>query len=803
MIKNYLKIAWRHMTRHRGYAVINVLGLTLGITCCLFIFLWVRDEKQMDDFGRKDIYVLYATVEANGQRNGLYTTPAYYGDTAHSRRSYVEDALGAVPEIKYLANYAIGYALPWGYPESLQVGDKILKKNGVRVGEDFFKIFRFPLIEGDAETALKDMYGMVLTRKTATALFGSPRAAMGKQVRFENTRQFVVTGVCEDMPVHSTMQFDFLNNWEAQRRLFEYSGNEIRTYVELKPGSDPEKVSSLLTQYMRKAMPAQKGVSFRVGLQRVSDQYLHNVFVNGVPATGRIEYVRIFSGVAIFILLIACINFMNLSTARSVQRAREVGLRKVVGSSRGQLIGQFIGESVLFSFLALLLSIGLLVILMPAFNRLTGKQIEVPVGQPFFWGALAGVALVTGIIAGSYPALYLSSLQPVRTLKGVFRFTRGSILFRKGLTVFQFVLSVFLLIATIVISRQTSFIQHTNLGYDREDLIYVRIEGQLQNIKNYELFKQRLMQMPGIAMVDRSTETPHSMKFDVETDDIKWEGKPVNAHVPVEPASVGFDFVKIMGLTIVQGRDFSRQDPTDSSDAFLVNEEAVRQMGLSNPIGKWVSAWKKKGHIIGVLKDYHTRSLRDPIRPLLLDVKEYEYFGMILVKTRPGQTKEALASMAEVYKGIEPNLAFDWQFVDDEYRKMYNSEMITAKLSVLFASLAIAISCLGLFGLVLFAAEQRTREIGIRKVLGATIGQILALFSGDFLKLVILAFAIAGPLGWFAMHSWLGNFAYRVDLSWWVFVAAGAGIGGIALVTVSYQAMKTALANPVDSLRSE
>ena len=806
MIKNYLKIAWRNMTRHRGYAIINVLGLTLGIMCCLFIFLWVRDEKQMDNFGRKDIYTAYMTIDADGHRTGAYSTPSHLVDTNEVHRHmrfYLEDAKPEVPGIKYVVNYGLGYALPWGYPESLQVGDKLIKRNGVRVSEDFFKVFGFPLVEGDPETALKDMYGMVLTRKTAVALFGSPHAAMGKQVRFENTRQFVVTAVCEDMPVHSTMQFDFLNNWEAQRALLEYSGNEIRTYLELQPGSDPEKVAALLTKYVRAAEGPIKGVSFRLGLQRVSDQYLHNVFVNGEPTTGRIEYVRIFSGVAIFILLIACINFMNLSTARSVHRAREVGLRKVVGSSRGQLIGQFIGESVLFSLLGLLLSIGLLLMLMPAFNRFTGKQIELPLAQPLFWSALAGVALVTGIIAGSYPALYLSSLEPVKTLKGVLRFTRGSIIFRKGLTVFQFVLSVFLLIATIVISRQTNYIEHTNLGYDRENLVYVRIEGQLQQMKNYELFKQRLSPMPGIAMVDRCTEAPHSMKFDVENDDIKWEGKPMNAHVPVEPASVGFDFVRIMGLTVVQGRDFSRLNPTDSSDGFLVNEEAVREMGLKDPIGKWVSAWQKKGHIIGVLKDYHSRSLRDPIRPLLLDVKEYEYFGMILVKTKPGQTKEALASMAAVYRSIEPNLAFDWQFVDEEYQKMYNSEMTTAKLSVLFASLAIAISCLGLLGLVLFAAEQRTKEIGIRKVLGATIGQILTLFSVDFLKLVVLAFLIAGPLGWYAMHAWLGNFAYRVELSWWIFAAAGTGIAVLALLTVSYQAVRTALSNPFRALRSE
>jgi putative ABC transport system permease protein len=802
MIKNYLTIAWRHMTRHRGYALINVLGLTLGITCCLFISLWVGDEESVDRFTGKNIYTVFETIKGDGQTYGTYTTPGRRIDSTHFSY-YLEDVGSAVPDVRNVVCYATGYELPWGHPETLQVGEKILKLDGARAGADFFRLFGLPLVEGDAATVLKDMHGMALSRRTAVALFGSPKVAMGKQVHFENSMNFVVTGVYADLPANSSLHFDFLNNWEAKKYLLQGASNEIKTYVGLAPGANVRKVEALLTGYLKTAMGPQKGVTFELGLQRVSDQYLHNVFVNGRPATGRIAYVRIFSGVAIFILLIACINFMNLSTARSVQRAREVGLRKVVGSSRAQLIGQFMGESLLFAIFALVLSIGLLLVLLPAFDRFTGKQIELPFTQPLFWTSLVVVTLVTGIIAGSYPALYLSSLQPVKTLKGVLRFTRGSILLRKGLTVFQFVLSVFLLIATIVISRQTDYIRHTDLGYDRENLIYVRVEGQLSKLENYELFKERVTRMPGVAMVDRSSETPHSMTFDVFDDQIKWEGKPVNASVGVEPSSVGFDFVKLMKLEIVKGRDFSRVSPGDSVDAFIVNEEAVKEMGWKEPIGKWVQAWNKKGHVIGVVKDFHTRSLRDPIRPLLLDVKEYQDFGLIMIRTEPGQTKEALASIAAVYKNIEPNLAFAWQFVDEECQKMYNSEMTTAGLSVLFAGLAIGISCLGLFGLVLFAAEQRTREIGIRKVLGATLGQILGLFSLDFLQLVLLAFLIAGPLGWYAMHSWLGNFAYRVELSWWIFMAAGTGIAAMALLTVSYQAVKAALANPVRSLRSE
>jgi len=456
----------------------------------------------------------------------------------------------------------------------------------------------------------------------------------------------------------------------------------------------------------------------------------------------------------------------------------------------------------LFAVLAMAASILLLFLLLPAFNHFTDKQIILPLTQPIFWATLLAITLVTGMIAGSYPALSLSALQPIRTLKGIFRFTTGAIWFRKGLTIFQFVLSIVFLIATIVIVRQTRYVQNTNLGYDRDNLIYIRIEGQLSKPDKYRLFKQQASVMPGIRIIDRSTETPHSMDFVID-DAIKWEGKGKNDHVGFKPASVGFDFVRLMDLKTVQGRSFSPLNATDSADAFMVNEEAVRRMGMKDPIGKWVSAWKKKGHIIGILKDYHTGSLHEPIKPVILDVKEYEYFGVIMIRTYPGQTPQALASLEKVYKEMNPGYAFAYQFVDEEYKKMYATEQITSRLSILFAVLAILISCLGLLGLVMFAAEQRVKEIGIRKVLGASLGQIVSLFAKDFLQLVLIAFLIAGPLAWYTMNSWLHDFAYRIAISWWIFALAGISALLIALLTVSHQALRAATANPVKSLRSE
>lgn len=803
MLKTYFKIAWRNVTRHRIHTAINVTGLALGITCCLFIFLWVKDERRIDNFypEGQDLYTVYQTVTADGKVNGDYSTPVRFIN--NNVVFTLEDIKSAVPEIKQQAFYRTGYELPWGHAESFRVGDKMLKLEGSRASEDFFSLFRYPMLAGNAATALSDVSSIAISRKMAAQFFGRPADAIGKTIRYENRLDFTVSAVFEDLPAESSLKHDFIINWEAQKKYqLEYSSNNFRTFLRLSPNADVKHVEESINQVLKTLLGHQQGVTLRVGLQRYGDSYLHSNFVNGRPEGGRIEYVRIFSGVAIFILLIACINFMNLATARSVKRAKEIGLRKVVGSTRLNLIGQFLGEALVFSLLATALSVLLLIILLPVFNHFTGKAIASPLTDASFWLSLLGLALGAGVVAGSYPALYLSSLQPIRVIKGVVRFSQTAILFRKGLTVFQFTLSILLIIATIVITRQTNYVQHTHLGYDKENLIYIRIEGDLTKIRNYLSFKTQASRMPGIAMVDRSTEAPHAMGFLV-ADDINWEGKQKNQSVGFKPASVGFDFVRLMKLQIVEGRDFIPNNALDSSDAFMVNEEAVKEMGMQHPLGKWVSAWKKKGYIIAVLKDYHTHSLHEPIKPVMIDVKEYEDFGVIIVRTQPGRTKEALASLATVYRNVNPNYPFAYQFVDEEYKKLYSSELIISQLSILFAALAILISCLGLLGLVMFAAEQRIKEIGIRKVLGASLGQILTLFSRDFLQLIGIAFFIAAPLGWYFLHRWLQDFAYKVALSWWIFAVAGAAAVVIALLTMSYQAMRAALANPTKSLRAE
>jgi putative ABC transport system permease protein len=822
MYKHYLIVAARNLVRQKIFSSINIIGLALGMTCCLFILLWVKDEKSVDNFHENgdQLYNIYQTVNSNNVITGSYATTVWYKDN----RAYipVADIKEAVPEVAHITFYATGYELPWGYPETFQVGDKIHKFEGSRAGEDFFIMFSYPVIAGDRNTALKGINGIALSRKMAAIFFDSPENAVGKSIRYENKLDFVVTAVFEDVPAHSTLKFDFLINWESQMTYrVDWASHNVLTTIQLGKQADVRAVENKINRFVQSRLDQNDPRKVSLGLQPFRDQYLAANFVNGRPAGGRIEYVRIFSGVAVFILIIACINFMNLATARSIKRAKEIGVRKVVGSSRGSLIRQFLGESMVLSFFAVILSLGLLHLLLPAFNIFTGKQIVFPASEISSWLILLCLTLFTGLVAGSYPALFLSSLKPVRVLKGAVRFSAGALWFRKSLAGFQFVISIVLLIVTIVISQQTNYVQHTHLGYDKENLIYMRIEGELmdsrnepKNYRKYSLFKEMALTMPGIAAIDRSSEAPHAMSFVVDANDgnssadtgddaIQWEGKEKRISVGFKPMSVGFDFLKVMNLKIAEGRGFSKEIASDSADAFMINEEAVRQLNTKDPIGKWISAWKKKGHIIGVLKDYHTNSLHEPMKPLVLDVKEYEYFGVLLIRTQPGKTKEALASLEKVYKVVNPNYPFAYQFIDQEYDKLYRNEQVVTKLSNAFAILAIVISCLGLLGLVMFSSEQRTKEIGIRKVLGATVANIIILLSKEFAKIVCVSFVIAAPIAGYAMHKWLQGFAYRIDLGWWIFAGAGAAAVLIAMFTASLQAVSAALANPVKSLRSE
>lgn len=820
MFRHYATVAFRNVIRQKSFSAINIIGLALGMTCCLFIFLWIQDEKAVDNFhanGRK-LYVIYQTTTAGGKINSNYSTPyqLLYQNLAFKKRDEaaaidINEIKQAVPQAEKMTSYATGYELPWGHSETFQAGEKLQKFDGSRASKDFFTMFSYPLIAGDANGALHDISSIAISRKMAEFFFLTPQDAIGKSIRYENKIDFVVTAVFENVSTQSSLTFDFLINWDSQMKQLEWASPHVLTVLQLEESADIDLVESKLNQFLQSRMDKNDAEKITVGLLPYGDRYLYSTFVNGKPAEGRMVYVRIFTGVAVFILIIACINFMNLATARSIKRAKEVGVRKVVGSSRFSLINQFFGESILLSFLSVFVSVILIQIFLPLFNDLAVKKISSPMFLPSYWMLLVTLSLVTGILAGIYPALYLSSLKPSWILKGTLRFANSAIWFRKGLVVFQFTLSIALVIATIVVSHQTYFVQNTNLGYDRDNIVYITIEGEIN--PKYALFKERALRMPGISMVDRSSEAPHAMGFIVDEADglkntntnedaIQWEGKE-NISVGFKPASVGFDFIKTMNLKVAEGRDFSKSFATDSADAFMVNEEAVKQMGMKDPIGKWISAWNKKGHIIGILKDYHTNTLREPIKPLIIDVKEYEYFGVVIVKLEQGKTKEGLASLQAVCKEINPNYPFAFQFLDQEYDKLYRTEQVITKLTGIFALLGITISCLGLLGLAMFTAEQRTKEIGIRKVLGASILSIINLLSKEFLSLLFISFLIAAPIGGYFMHQWLQGFSYKIELSWWIFALAGASALIIALITVSVQAIKSATVNPVKSLRVE
>ena len=803
MIRHYLLTAFRNTTRNKAFSTINVLGLALGMTCFLLIFLWVADEKSVDNFHENNskLYTLYHTTTSNGNVFGGYGIPDWYGNPNEQDDPVLANELKeAFPEVLFAANYATSYELPWGYPCTFQYGDIQHKIKGSTAGEDFFKMFSYSLIAGDAATALDEINTMAISEKMAGMFFESPEDAIGKVMRYQNFKDLVVKAVFKDTDKKSSLQFDYLISWKnTVKRDILRSDNKFPTYIQLKENTDPALFAEKLKDFQNQRFDYPENYEVDLGIQPFGDRYLVSNFVNGEPKEGRMEYVTIFSGVAIFILIIACVNFMNLATAKSLKRAKEVGVRKVIGSNRGYLIGQFLGESLLLSFMALISSLVLVNLLLPIFNDFSGKQMAMPLDDSTYWLFLIGLTIAAGLASGSYPALFLSSLRPVRVLKGLTRFSKSALWFRKGLAVFQFSLSILLLIATLVVSRQTDYVQNKHLGYDKENIVYLRIEGDLN--RKYAVLKERLLTLPGIAMVDRSSEAPHNMGFEMSSP-FTWEGQQEGEAVSFKPTSVGFDFVNMMGLEVVDGRGFSKEFATDTA-AFMVNETALRQMGMENPLGKRISAWNKHGHIIGILKDYHISSLHEEIKPLIVDVKEDLGFGIIMVKTHPGQTKEALKSLELANAEINPNYPLAYEFMDQEYAQMYESEAIVSKLSNVFALLAILISCLGLLGLAMFSAEHRTKEIGIRKVLGASISSIVAMFSKEFVELVLISFIIAAPIAWYLMDSWLQGFAYSISLAWWIFALTGASAVLIALLTVSFQTMRAALRNPVRSLRAE
>jgi putative ABC transport system permease protein len=794
MLKNYFLTAWRNLVRNKAFSLINILGLASGLTCSLLILLWVQDERRMDAFHARGsrLYAVYERTFSEGKVDAGLRTPGLLARELKRK----------IPGIRY----ATTYDHKEGEETVFSLNDKRMSLPGSAADSSFFQMFSFPLLEGTPATALSSPNSIAISKTMAISFFGSARAAFGRSLRMNNRRLMHITAVFDDLPTTSSLQFAFVYNYNNLLQDIDFLSDWIfrrpSTIIELQPGVDPAGVEARIKDFVTPYLHTDNaGNRLELGLQRFDETYLHNIFSNGYPEGGRIEYVRLFTVIAMFILLIACINFMNLATARAVKRAKEVGIRKAIGALRGALIAQFIGEALLMTVFAIVVALMLVILALPAFRALTGKSIVLPLDSPAFWLAMMGLLLLTGLVAGSYPALFLSSLRPVRVLKGTLKFGASALLFRKGLVLFQFVLSIVLIAGTLVISNQVHYMQTKDLGFDRDNLVYIPFQGDLWY--RYQVFNQQLLGQPGIAGVTESMQAPSHIEH--VGYDIGWDGKPADEHVMAIHNGINYGYLDMMKVPIIQGRDFSRDHPTDSG-ALIINEKFRAMMGLKDPVGKHITFFGERHPIIGVVKDFHLRSLRDPIEPLILffaDTTNYVYGGGVLVKTVPGQAHEAVTSMEKVFRSLEPAFPFRYYFADEEYQKLYNSEQTVGRMADSFSALAIIISCLGLLGLSIFTAEQRRKEIGVRKVIGARTGSIVALLSREIVRLILLAAVIATPLAWMAMHSWLQGFAYRVTIGWWVFFAAGGVALLIALVTISWQAVKAATANPVSALRSE
>jgi ABC-type antimicrobial peptide transport system permease subunit len=757
------------------------------MTCSLLIMLWVKDELHMDKFHQNDKR-LYRVMENQFYSGDISTFPSTPGILA-------ENIVKDIPDIQ-LASQML-----WEEEPLFTVGNTFDKEKGRYVQKDFLRMFSFKLAKGDAATALARPDAVVISKKLADKYFIGENP-VGKLIKIDNKENVIVTGVLEEIPKSSSLKFDFLLNYglwfKRNDWAKEWGNNGPRCYVLLAANTSVDKVNAKIKNYIKSK---DKKSNVELFLQNYGESYLYSNWDNGKQNGGRIEYVRIFSVVAIIILLIACINFMNLATARSLRRAREIGVRKVVGAGKPQLIGQFIGESLFVSFLAMCLSLLIVALLLPTFNSLTDKHLSLNLSDTSFLLMVVILIVVTGVTSGFYPALFMSSLRPIVVLKGMLKFKSGATYFRKALVVFQFALSIILILGMIIIYRQIDYIHNKNLGFAKEGLLYMPLEGELQ--KNFMTFKQELLKQPGIKNVSSAQSSP--LETGSSTSGVKWPGKDTTKLILFSTNPITYDYIKTMGIQLVNGRDFSSDYSLDTMN-YLINEAAARKIGYKDPVGKELTMWDDKGVIIGVMKDYHHNSLHVPIEPLILRLFKQSwnsYWGNVIIRTEKGKTKQAISSMEKVFKQFNPGFPFKYYFTDDEISKNYKAEHTVSKLSRYFAFLAIFISCMGLFGLVMFTTEQRTKEIGIRKVLGASVPGIVQMLSKDFLKLVFIAAVIAFPVAWWAMHKWLADFAYRIDIGWWVFVVAGIAAALIALVTISFQAIKAAITNPVKSLRTE
>jgi ABC-type antimicrobial peptide transport system permease subunit len=782
MFINYLKIALRNIKRHKGYSFINIVGLAVGMACCILIFLWVRDELSYDKFHKNvnDIYRVVFADHSTGQTVHSWRTPPPLAPMMKETFPGIEDSTRLHIRESILVKYQ----------------DKSLREAAGFADAPVFKIFTFNFVKGNPESAFRNPYSVVITETMAQKYFGSQNP-LGKRLTIENQFDLNITGVIKKMPHNTLLQFDFLTPFETIK---EFIGEEnlqhwgycgYHTFLLLKKGTNINEFNKKIASFLNKNNPKLK---VQLYLQPLTRIHLYSL-----GGGGAIVYVTIFSLIALSVLLIACINFMNLSTARSTKRAKEIGLRKVVGAKRTHIIRQFFGESILLAIAALLFSLLLVELLLPVFRTLSGKPLTLIKnlsGSLDFLLGLAGIALLTGIISGSYPALYLSSFQPVKVLKGTVK--SGSSLFRKGLVVVQYSLAIILIIGTTVIYNQLDYMKNRDPGFNRDNLVCIKMNKDLTG--KYVSFRNELMRNPDVLDV---TSTSVLVGTGTNLSGIKadWQGKDPEKRVRFHVISVDYDFFETFNMKMALGRSFSREYPTDNKKIIL-NEEAVRQMEINSPVGKQFTVFGHTGEIIGVVRDFNLEPLHKKVEPMILMFLD-DWNSRIIARVKPGSLPATIAYLENTAKKFAPGFPFEYTFLDEAFDRLYRSEQRLGTLFNIFSILAIFIASLGLFGLSSFTAEQRTKEMSIRKTFGASWSNILFLFSKTFAKWVLLANIIAWPAAYLAMDKWLRNFAYRTGMGIEIFFLSALLVLMIAMATVSFQSIKSALVNPVEAFRYE
>lgn len=787
MFRNYIVITLRNLVKNSTYSFINIAGLAIGITCSLLILLWVNDELAFDRFFSKTdrLYQVYVNSTFDGRVNTWNSVPL----PTHE---------GLKPENANIVNTCV---TDWGGDHLLTVGETRIRKRGFFASEEFPTMFEFDFVKGSPKQVLAEPYQIVISESTARALFADDEP-MGKMIRVNNRHELKVAGVIRDVPTNSTFQFDVLMPWKLNEEEQWVKNNKdnwgnysFQVFMELNSPDAKEtveaKIKDLLTRHGETDTPKE------LFLHPLTRWRLYSNFENGKSAGGMIDYVRMFTVIAIFILVIACINFMNLSTARSERRAREVGIRKSIGSQRRQIVLQFLGESLFISFVAFVIAMLMAQLLLPFYNDLVQKKLFIDYTSPQFWMFSLGLIFFTGVIAGSYPAFYLSSFQPVKVLKGKVQTGKRGSTPRKVLVTLQFGFSILLIIGTIVIYQQIQLVKNRDLGYAQENLITVEYTRELQ--ESYRALKNELLTSGAVSSVTISNSAIYRIN---SNNFLGWPGKPEDLRVIFATIATEYDYTKTMGIKVLEGRDFSEDFKSDTA-AIMVNKTALNLMGLKDPIGTQLDLWGGKRELIGIVDDVLMGNPYAPIGPMFF-ILDPDWINVITIRMeKTNDIKGSLATIENVFKKYNPAYPFEYRFADEEFAKKFATIDMTSSLANLFAALAIMITGLGLFGLAAFTAEQRTKEIGIRKVMGASVPGLVSLISKDFSRLVLIAFLISAPISWWLLDTYLNRYKYRVDIAWWVFPATGLIAMIFALVIVSTQALRAAQSNPVNSLRNE